>query len=145
MADGEQLGRLLLIKVGDGATPGPEVFNNLCGLKDRSFDLSANSVDTTKPSCTNPGGPVQKTGRPGVTNRTFQGSGTFVSSTIMKTFMGKVINTQIFNAQVVVPGLGTFEGPFFVTNFTASGDMENDLQFDATFEAAAELEFTAEV
>jgi len=47
---GEQLGRLLLIKLGDGASPGPEVFTNLCGLKDRSFDLSANSVDTTKPS-----------------------------------------------------------------------------------------------
>ncbi len=85
MADGEQLGRLLLIKVGDGADP--EVFSNLCGLKDRSFDLSANSVDTTKPSCTNPGGPVQKTGRPGITSRTFQGSGVFVSSAAMKAFM----------------------------------------------------------
>lgn len=138
---GEQLGRLLLIKVGDGDTP--EIFNALCGLKDRSFDLSANSVDTTKPSCTNPGGPVQKTGRPGITNRTFSGSGTFVSSAIMKAFMGKVINTEIFNAEVVVPGLGSFTGPYFMTNFTASGDMENDLQFDATFEAADALTFVA--
>ncbi len=143
MADGEQLGRLLLIKVGDGATP--EVFSNLCGLKDRSFDLSANTVDTTKPSCTNPGGPVQKTGRPGITSRTFSGSGTFVSSTAMKAFMGKVINTEVFNAQVIVPGLGTFEGSYFATNFTFNGGMEDDLQFDGTFEAAAELEFTAEV
>ncbi len=142
MALGEQLGRTLLIKVGDGADP--EVFSNVCGLKDRSFDLSANSVDTTKPSCTNPGGPVQKTGRPGITSRTFQGNGTFVSSIVMKSFMTKVINTEIFNAQVIVPGLGTFEGPFFVANFQASGDMENDMQFSATFEAASELEFTAE-
>ncbi|MGQ3213007.1 phage tail tube protein [Shinella sp.] len=142
MADGEQLGRLLLIKLGDGATP--EVFTNLCGLKDRSFDLSANTVDTTKPSCTNPGGPVQKTGRPGITSRTFSGSGTFVSSSIMKAFMGKVINTTVFNAQVVVPGLGTFEGPYFATNFTFDGGMEDDLQFNGTFEAAGELSFTAE-
>lgn len=143
MADGEQLGRLLLIKLGDGADP--EVFSNLCGLKDRSFDLSANSVDTTKPSCTNPGGPVQKTGRPGIVSRTFQGSGTFVSSTIMKTFMVHVVDATVFNAQVIVPGLGTFAGSFFVTTFQASGDMENDLQFSATFEAAAALTFTAEV
>lgn len=143
MALGEQLGRTLLIKVGDGADP--EIFLPVCGLKDRSFDISANSVDTTKPSCTNPGGKVQKTGRPGITSRTFQGSGTFVSSVVMKAFMGKVINTEIFNSQVVVPGLGTFEGPFFVSSFQASGDMENDLQFSATFEAAGELEFTAEV
>lgn len=139
---GEQLGRLLLIKIGDGGSP--ETFNSLCGLKDRSFDLSANSVDTTKPSCTNPGGPVQKTGRPGIASRTFSGSGTFVSSAIMKANMAKIINTEIFNAEVVVPGLGSFTGPYFVTNFTASGDMENDLQFDATFEAADELTFTAE-
>lgn len=139
---GEQLGRLLLIKLGDGNTP--EVFTNLCGLKDRSFDLSANSVDTTKPSCTNPGGPVQKTGRPGITSRTFSGSGTFVSSEIMKAFMGNIINTSAFNAQVVVPGLGTFEGPYFATNFTFDGDMENDLQFNGTFEAADALTFTAE-
>lgn len=142
MADGEQLGRLLLIKISNGLDP--EIFNPLCGLKDRSFDLSANSVDTTKPSCTNPGGPVQKTGRPGIVNRTFQGNGTFVSSAIMKAFMVHVINATVFNAQVIVPGLGTFEGSFFVTNFQASGDMENDLQFSATFEAAQPLEYTAE-
>ena len=139
---GEQLGRMLLIKIGDGGSP--ETLNPLCGLKDRSFDLSANSVDTTKPSCTNPGGPVQKTGRPGITSRTFSGSGAFVSSAVMKAFMGKVINTEIFNAEVSVPGLGSFTGPYFVTSFTASGDMENDLQFDATFEAADALTFTAE-
>lgn len=144
MADGEQLGRLLLIKLGDGASPGPEVFTNLCGLKDRSFDLSANTVDTTKPSCTNPGGPVQKTSRPGITSRTFSGSGTFVSSAIMKTFMVHVNDATVFNAQVVVPGLGTYAGSFMVSSFTLDGDMENDLQFSGTFEAAGALTFTAE-
>lgn len=145
MADGEQLGRTLLIQIGNGESPGPETFSNLCGLKDRSFDLSANSVDTTKPSCTNPGEKVQKTGRPGIVSRTFSGSGTFVSSTAMKAFMGKVIDALVFNAKVIVPGLGTFTGSFFVTAFQASGDMENDLQFSATFEAAGPLTFVAEV
>ena len=140
---GEQLGRLLLIKLGDGATP--EVFTNLCGLKDRSFDLSANSVDTTKPSCTNPGGPVQKTSRPGIVSRTFSGSGTFVSSAAMKAFMVHVNDATVFNAQVIVPDLGTYEGPYFVSNFTFDGGMEDDLQFSATFEAADALTFTAEV
>jgi len=142
---GEQLGRLLLIKLGDGASPGPEVFTNLCGLKDRSFDLSANSVDTTKPSCTNPGGPVQKTSRPGIVSRTFSGSGTFVSSAAMKAFMVHVNDATVFNAQVVVPGLGTYEGSFFAANFTLDGSMEDDLQFSGSFEAADALTFTAEV
>jgi hypothetical protein len=85
---------------------GPEVFNNLCGLKTRSFNLSANEVDTTIPSCTNPGDKVQKTSRPGIVNRAFTGSGAFVSSASMSAFMTHVIDATVFDAKVLVPGLG---------------------------------------
>lgn len=142
MADGQQLGRLLLIKIGDGGSP--ETFANLCGLKTRSFNMSANEVDTTIPSCTNPGGPVQKTSRPGIANRTFSGSGAFVSSTAMDTFMGYVRGSVAFNAQVVVPGDGEYEGSWMVTDFEFSGDVEPNMEFSATFVAADVLEFTAE-
>lgn len=142
MADGQQVGRLLLIKVGDGGSP--ENFSNLCGLKTRSFDISTASVDTTIPSCTNPGDVVQKTSRPGQASRTFQGSGAFVSSAAMSAFMTHVINATPFNAQVTVPGLGTFTGSYFVTNFTFSGDVDPNMEFSATFEAADVLAFTAE-
>lgn len=142
MADGQQLGRLLLIKIGDGATP--EVFTNLCGIKTRSYNLSASEVDTTIPSCTNPGGPVQKTSRPGISNRTFSGSGNFVSSVASKAFVSKVINNEQFNAQVVVPGVGTFEGSWMVTDFSFSGDVEPNMEFSATFVAADVLEFEPE-
>lgn len=142
MADGQQLGRLLLIKVGSGGDP--EVFTNLCGLKTRSFNMSANEIDTTIPSCTNPGGPVQKTSRPGISNRTFSGSGAFVSSTAMDTFMGYVRAASAFNAQVVVPGDGTYEGSWMVTDFEFSGDVEPNMEFSATFVAADVLAFTAE-
>lgn len=142
MADGQQLGRLLLIKLGDGGSP--EVFTNLCGIKTRSFNMSANEVDTTIPSCTNPGGPVQKTSRPGIANRTFTGSGNFVASTAMDTFMDHVRAAEAFNAQVVVPGDGTYEGSWMVTDFTFSGDVEPNMEFNATFVAADVLTFTPE-
>lgn len=142
MADGQQLGRLLLIKIGDGADP--EVFSNLCGLKTRSFNMSATEVDTTIPSCTNPGDPVQKTSRPGISSRTFTGSGNFVSSTAMKAFMAHVRASSAFNAQVIVPGDGTYEGEWFVTDFSFNGDVEPNLEFSATFTAGNVLEFTAE-
>jgi TP901-1 family phage major tail protein len=140
--DGQQLGRLLLIKIGDGADP--EVFNPLCGLKTRSFTLDTASVDTTIPSCTNPGDVVQKTSRPGQASRTFTGSGAFVKSANTTAFMTHVMNATIFNAQVVVPGLGTFEGPYFVSNSSLSGDVDPNMDFSATFEAAGVLTFTAE-
>ncbi|OCJ37787.1 phage tail tube protein [Agrobacterium tumefaciens] len=142
MADGQQLGRLLLIKISDGADPAQ--FDPLCGVKTRSFNLSANSVDTTIPSCTNPGGPVQKTSRPGISNRTFSGSGNFVKNASSKRFLDKVRASEPFDAQVIVPGDGTYEGSWMVTDFQFSGDVEPNMEFSATFEAANVLEFTAE-
>jgi predicted secreted protein len=141
-ATGQALGRTLLIKIGAGDDP--ETFSNLCGLKTRSFNLSANEVDTTIPSCTNPGDVVQKTSRPGIANRTFSGSGAYVGGANMSAFMNHVINTTAFNAQIVVPTLGTFAGSFFVTDFTASGDVEPNMEFSATFTAADVLVFTPE-
>ncbi|EJC75563.1 putative secreted protein [Rhizobium leguminosarum bv. trifolii WSM2012] len=140
---GQVLGRTLLIKIGDGADP--EVFSNLCGLKTRSFNLSAGEVDTTIPDCANPGNVVQKTSRPGIANRTFTGSGAYVAGANMSAFMTHVINATAFNAQVIVPGLGTFAGSWFVTDFTASGDVEPNMEFSATFTAGDTLTFTPEV
>jgi len=141
----QQLGRLLLIQIGNGEDPGPETFTNLCGLKTRSFSLSANQIDTSIPSCTNPGDEVIKTSRPGMVDRTFTGSGAFVSSVVMSAFMEKVINAEVFNAKIIVPGVGTFSGPFFVTDFEASGDMENNMEFSATFVPGDAVTFVAEV
>jgi TP901-1 family phage major tail protein len=139
---GQQVGRLLLIQLGDGNSP--ETFSNLCGLKTRSFDLTTASVDTTIPSCTNPGDVVQKTGRPGQASRSFTGSGAYVAGANMSAFMTHVIGATVFNANVIVPGLGTFTGSFFVSSFTVSGDVDPNMEFNATFEAAAPLAFTAE-
>jgi predicted secreted protein len=140
---GQVLGRTLLIQIGDGGSP-TEVFTNLCGLKTRSFNLSAGEVDTTIPDCANPANVVQKTTRPGIANRTFTGSGAYVAGANMSAFMTKVINALPFNAKVIVPGLGTFSGSWFVTDFSASGDVEPNMEFSATFTAADVLTFTVE-
>lgn len=139
---GQQTGRLLLIKIGDGGSP--ESFSNLCGLKTRSFNLSANEVDTTVPDCNNPGQAVQKTAEPGIVNRTFSGSGAFVSGATQATLMGHVRGATVFNAVVVVPGEGAYEGPWMVSDFEFSGEMEGSMEFSATFSAAGALTFTAE-
>lgn len=145
MADGQQIGRLLLIKISnDDADPGPETFSNLCGVQTRSFNLSANDVDTTIPDCENPGDTPQKTGRPGIKSRTFQGSGKYVKGAKTTAFMQHVIDATVFRAQVVVPGLGSFEGGWYVTDFTLDGEQEGTMGFDGTFNPAGPLTFTAE-
>lgn len=137
----QQSGRTLLIQIGDGA--GPEVFTNLCGITTRSFNMSTNEVDTTVPSCTNPGDQVQKTSIPGIASRTFSGSGKFVSSAAMTAFMTHVIESTAFNAKVIVPALGTFTGSWFVTDFEFAGETEGNMDFSATFTAADVLTFVA--
>ncbi|TPJ86958.1 MULTISPECIES: phage tail tube protein [unclassified Mesorhizobium] len=140
---GQQTGRLLLLQIGNGASP--ELFNNLCGVQTRSFNMSANDVDTTIPDCENPGDTPQKTGVPGIKNRTFTGSGKFVAGADQTAFMQHVIDATVFNAKVIVPGLGTFTGSWYVTDFTLNGEQEGTMGFDATFMAAGPLEFEAEV
>ena len=142
----QQKGRTLLIKISnDDADPGPETFSNLCGLTTRSFNMSANEVDTTIPDCDNPGGPVIKTGEPGIQNRTFSGSGKFVSGANAKKLLDHVRAGEVFSAQVVVPGDGTYTGNWFVTEWEFSGEMEGNMDFSGTFVAANPPAFVAEV
>lgn len=146
MADGQQIGRLLLIKIGDGnITPGPETFKNLCGLQTTSFNMSANEVDTTVRDCQNPAATPQKTAEPGIKNRTFTGNGKYIAGADSLTFVQHVIDATKFNAQVSVPGMGTFTGPWFVSDYELSGEDEGNMDFSATFVAAGPLTFEAEV
>ncbi|HWM82946.1 MAG TPA: phage tail tube protein [Pseudolabrys sp.] len=135
----KEKGRLLLFKIGNAGE-----YDNLCGLKTRSFNLSANEVDTTTPDCENPGGPVQKTAEPGIVNRSFAGSGTFISGEVAARLMSHVRAGSIFDGQAVVPGDGTYTGPWMVSDFEYSGEMEGTLEFSGTFTAAGPLIFTPE-
>jgi TP901-1 family phage major tail protein len=138
----QQVGRTLLIKKGDGADP--EVFTTVCGFKARSFSLSNNDVDTTVPDCDDPGGPVQKTSTPGIADRTFQGSGFFDNDAVGKAVADAARLGEVHNYRVVVPGYGTFEGPYIITDFQWSGDVEGSMEFSATFKPSGALSFTAE-
>lgn len=135
-------GRLLLIKIGDGESP--ETFSNVCGIQTRRFNLSASEVDTTVPDCNNPGNAVQRTAEPGIVNRTFNGSGKWVSGANSSLLLDHVTDATTFNAEVVVPGLGTYSGVWFVSEFEFAGEMEGNMDFSATFVAAGPLTFEAE-
>lgn len=143
MAEGQQSGRTLLIQMGSGATP--EVYKNFCGVNTRSFNMSANEVDTTMVDCEKPEDTPQKTAQPGIKSRTFTGSGKYVSGASTAAFMQHVIDATMFPAKVIVPGLGSFTGQWFVSDFELSGEMEGTMDFSGTWIAAGKLAFVAEV
>lgn len=138
----QQIGRALLIKAGDGASP--EVFTNICGIKTRSFNMSANEVDTTVPDCDNPENPPQKTSAPGILDQSFSGSGLFTNTAAGKQMLDDARGGVTRNYQVVVPGYGTFEGPYGVFNLELAGELEGNLEFSATFRQTSPGTFTAE-
>ena len=143
MTTGQQTGRLLLIKLSDGGSPA--TYNAMCGFKTQQFNLSANSVDTTTADCSNPDAVPQKTSIPGMLSRTFSGSGKFIKSANSAAFIADVIAGNQIDAEVDVPGVGSFVGMWSVTSFDFSApDMESTMEFSATFEAANALTFTAE-
>ncbi|MFT4162474.1 phage tail tube protein [Shinella sp.] len=140
--DGQVFGRTLLIKITDDGSPAQ--FNNFCGMKTRSFTLSSDRVDTTVPNCANPGGKVVQTSRPGVQAVSFTGAGKVIVGANTSAFMGYVRDNEPFAAQVVVPGDGTYEAQWVVTNFELSGDETNTMEFSATWNTTTEYTFVAE-
>jgi TP901-1 family phage major tail protein len=137
----QQIGRLLLIKHGNAASP--EVFTSMCGFRARSFSMSSNEVDTTVPDCDDPGGVVQKTSVPGISDRTFAGTGLFDNDDTGKAVADAARLATVSNYQVIVPGYGTFQGPYIITDFQWSGEMEGNMEFQATFKPSGALTFTA--
>lgn len=140
--DGQEWGRTLLFKIGDGATP--EAFLPLCGVKTRSFTIGASQVDTTVPSCTNPGGKVIQTSRPGQQTVSFDAAGKFVTGADTKRFLAYVRDNKPFNGIVIVPSDGSYTAQWMVSNFQFTGDETNTLEFSGTFNTVTEYEFEDE-
>lgn len=137
----QQKGRELLIKIGDGGDP--ETFTTMAGLQTRSFNMGVNEVETTVPDTDNPGNVVQRTVTAGIRTQSFSGDGLFDNVTQATAAIDAARTGTEINCQVVVPGYGTFEGPFIISNFEFSGDMEQNLSFSGTWSAAGALTFTA--
>jgi predicted secreted protein len=74
----KQLGRALLVKIGDGEAS--EAFANLCGLNSKSFTINNSAIDVTTPNCTTPEGPLWTETLAGLKNVSVTGDGFFEDS-----------------------------------------------------------------
>lgn len=127
----QQDAKELVIERGDGASP--EVFSYVCGLRSKTFTMSNASIDTTVPNCEDPSLPIIATARPGRQTLTFQGDGLFDNATVGKAVFDDARNQTETNYRITIPGVGSFAGPMFVSDYSNSGDMEDPLAFSATW------------
>jgi len=138
----KQLGRALLVKIGDGEAS--ETFSNLCGLNSKSLTINNSSIDVTTPDCTTPEGALWTETLAGLKNVSVSGDGFFEDSTA-EARMNTVAmqNDNSCNFQVVVPDFGTYAGAFRIASVEFGGETEGGVTYSLSLESTGTCTFTA--
>lgn len=113
---------LFLIKAGDGAET--VAYSTMCGLNSRNLTIDGDSIDVTTIDCTGAGGKLFQEMVSGTAKVSFSGSGFFENKDQAVALMqSKLTGTAINDYQVVVPGLGTFEGKFITESVGTAAEI----------------------
>mgnify|MGYP001451885222 FL=1 len=138
----KQLGRALLVKIGDGEAS--EAFSNLCGLNSKSLTINNSSIDVTTPDCSTPSGALWTATLNGLKNVSVSGDGYFEDSTAearMNTVAMSADNSC--NFQIVVPDFGTYAGAFRIASLEFGGETEGGVTYSISLESTGAVTFTA--
>ena len=133
-----QKGKDLLLKLdSDGAGS----FATVAGLRARTIAFNAATVDVTD---------TESVGRwrelldgAGIKTARVTGSGIFKDATSDETIRQYFFNGTVRDWQVIVPELGTVEGPFQIANLEYGGQHDGEVTFDLGLESAGALSFAA--
>jgi len=135
-----QKGKDLLIKIGDGVTP-TEGFATIGGIRSASLSLNRETVDITNDDSTDRW--RELLAGAGVRSISISGSGIAKMGQPIKDVLADYMDDEEFtNYQVIVPGLGTFEGPFELTQLDFSGEHNGAVQWSTSMESAGPVTFT---
>ncbi|HBR41775.1 phage major tail protein, TP901-1 family [Sulfitobacter sp. UBA4523] len=143
----KQKGRLLLIKIGDGAET--EAFTTLCGIQSKTLTVNNNNFDVTTMDCTAPGGQLWQEVMTGMRSLATSGNGIFEGGTSLARFKAIAFGTDaadtadaIGNFQVIIPDFGTFEGAFHVDNVEFGGEQEGAVTYSFALASSGAPTFT---
>lgn len=138
----KQLGRAMLVKIGDGA--GSEVFTTLCGLNSKTLTINNEEIDVTTADCTTPGGVMWTEVLNGVKRIAVSGNGLFEDST--QETRANTVAMQAdprANFQIIIPAFGTFEGEFFMNSLEYQGEVSGGVNYSLTLSSSGPVTFTA--
>lgn len=138
----KQLGRALLVKIGDGEVS--EAFANLCGLNSKSITINNSSIDVTTPDCTTPEGALWTQTLAGLKNVSVSGDGYFEDS-VTEARMNTVAMSadNACNFQIVIPDFGTYAGSFRISSLEFGGESEGGVTYSLSLESNGAVTFTA--
>lgn len=146
----KQKGRLLLVKIGDGAAT--EVFNVLCGLTTKQLTINNNAYDVTTADCDDPGGQLWREVMTGTRSVSVSGNGYFEDSATEDRLRAVVFGAgpadaadAVANFEIIVPDFGTFAGAFHVDSLEYGGEQENSVTYSVSLSSSGPVTFTAAV
>lgn len=134
-----QKGSLLLLKVGDGATP-TENFTTVGGLRTTGFTHNNQTVDATNKDS---GAWRQLLDGAGTRSITISGSGVFTDAVSEETVRGFAMNNQIKNYKMTFGNGDSMTGPFQITSYQRAGNHNNEETYSISLASAGAVTFTA--
>ena len=139
----KQLGRALLVKIGDGEAS--EAFANLCGLNSKTLTINNSAIDVTTPDCTTPEGALWTETLAGLKNVSVSGDGYFEDSTTeLRANTVAMSANNACNFQIIVPNFGTYAGNFRIDSMEFGGETEGGVTYSVSLSSNGSVEFTGE-
>ena len=133
-----QKGRDLLIKLDQTGTGS---FVTVAGLRTRTLAFNAATVDVTNTESV--GQWRELLAGAGVRNARITGNGIFKNAASDALVRDTFFTGTIRNWQIIVPAMGTVQGPFQISSLDYAGQYNAEVSFDMTLESAGELTFVA--
>jgi TP901-1 family phage major tail protein len=136
-------GRLLLIKIHDGADPG--AYETFCGLTTRALTINNEEFDVTTADCETPGGKMWAEVLDGVSRISVSGNGyTKKDDAEARLATIAMASPPVEGFQVIVPNVGTFTAEMFVQSSEFGGDDTNGATFSLSLASTGAVTFAAE-
>jgi|GEM_PF-1771275 len=128
----------LIIKIGDGASP--ETFTKVgIAMVSRSWNQTGQTVSRTTPDEDNEDLVVYEDKEPSTRSAAASGKGKIDKSKVAALQAKLMVKG---NYEIVETGVGTWMGPFILTQFNRTGERANTWDCDITLEASGALIFT---
>jgi TP901-1 family phage major tail protein len=139
----KQLGRALLLKIGDGA--GGEAFTAFAGMNSKTLTINNSAIDVTTPDAATPGGVLWAQSLNGLKAVSLSGDGIFLDEAAQEVRLNTIAMQAdpVANFEIVVPDFGTYAGEFRVTSLDFGGETEGAVTFSASMESNGAVTFTA--
>lgn len=137
-----QKGSELLLKIGadNSAAASSDTYTTVGGLRSTSISMNEEPVDvTTKDSA----GIRELLANGGVQSFSVSGSGVFTDAASEGTLRTAFGASAFNNFEIVVPGLGTYQGKFMVGSLEYAGEYNGEATYSVTLENSGSVTFTA--